>query len=335
MFSPPSFNPSFYSDFAAGMNRKYADIEKRTEGDYQKNLAEAYQRRELGAQVAPDAESTRALQEAQGFSARAGGQQALESAATISAKRFMKPEWLGAAYDSHPDIAGTTNLPPPTGGTGAPAARPPIQFQTLPSPSLIRPQPQAPSQVLSIRPLPALGLREGTSDVKGKGKGGSPRGLEALLPMLVAAMQGGGGGGSPPAQGLKKGTANVKSKGNKGKASKSDGPSPEGLEALLSALAAGGAGGAAAPPMPAAPPGFAAGTPSVEPAPGYPFGAGYLFGATAVPGRGSGTTDTVPAMLAPHEAVLNRAAADMVGRGLIAALNKRGVQQMGMNRGVT
>jgi hypothetical protein len=67
--------------------------------------------------------------------------------------------------------------------------------------------------------------------------------------------------------------------------------------------------------------------------PNYPFGAGYLFGATAVPGEGTGKTDTVPAMLAPHEAVLNRAAADMLGRGLIAALNQRGVKQMGMHRG--
>jgi hypothetical protein len=40
-------------------------------------------------------------------------------------------------------------------------------------------------------------------------------------------------------------------------------------------------------------------------------------------------------MLAPHEAVLNKAAADMLGRGKIAALNARGVQQMGMGRGVT
>jgi hypothetical protein len=75
---------------------------------------------------------------------------------------------------------------------------------------------------------------------------------------------------------------------------------------------------------------FARGTPSVQPRSNYPFGAGYLFGQTAVPGQGSGTTDTVPAMLAPHEAVLNRAAADMLGRGLISALNARGVKQMGM-----
>jgi hypothetical protein len=68
-------------------------------------------------------------------------------------------------------------------------------------------------------------------------------------------------------------------------------------------------------------------------APGYPFGAGYLFGATAVPGQGSGTVDKVPAMLAPHEAVLNKAAADMMGRGKIAALNARGAQQMGLRRG--
>jgi hypothetical protein len=78
------------------------------------------------------------------------------------------------------------------------------------------------------------------------------------------------------------------------------------------------------------PTGFARGVPNVQPAPNYPFGAGYLFGATAVPGQGSGTVDKVPAMLAPHEAVLNRAAADMLGRGLISALNARGVRQMGI-----
>jgi hypothetical protein len=66
---------------------------------------------------------------------------------------------------------------------------------------------------------------------------------------------------------------------------------------------------------------------------GYPFGAGYLFGATAVPGQGSGTVDKVPAMLAPHEAVLNRAAADLMGRGKIAALNAQGARQMGLRRG--
>jgi hypothetical protein len=69
--------------------------------------------------------------------------------------------------------------------------------------------------------------------------------------------------------------------------------------------------------------------------PNYPFGAGYMFGANEVPGQGSGTVDKVPAMLAPHEAVLNKAAADMLGRGLIAALNSRGVKQMGMRRGTT
>lgn len=82
-----------------------------------------------------------------------------------------------------------------------------------------------------------------------------------------------------------------------------------------------------------APPGFARGAPNVprgQSAPGYPFGAGYLFGATAVPGQGSGTVDKVPAMLAPHEAVLNRAAADMLGRGAIAQLNAAGVRKMGL-----
>ena len=175
-------------------------------------------------------------------------------------------------------------------------------------------------------------------------------------------------------QGLKKGSANVKGKGKGDKPSKGgEGGEGGGLEGLLAVLAAarGGAGGpqaasgappslapgAAAPPgfaqgvseisPPAVPPllpmtmprlldtGYAKGTPNVEENSGYPFGAGYLFGQTTVPGQGSGTVDTVPAMLAPHEAVLNKAAADMLGRGLIASLNASGAKQMGMGRGAT
>ena len=36
--------------------------------------------------------------------------------------------------------------------------------------------------------------------------------------------------------------------------------------------------------------------------------------------------DTVPAMLAPGEAVLNKEASDLVGRGVIAAANKAGLE---------
>lgn len=56
----------------------------------------------------------------------------------------------------------------------------------------------------------------------------------------------------------------------------------------------------------------------------------FAKGTARVPGKGSGKVDTVPAKLAPGEAVLNRAAADMTGRGLIAALNKLGAQKMGL-----
>ena len=45
----------------------------------------------------------------------------------------------------------------------------------------------------------------------------------------------------------------------------------------------------------------------------------YAEGATRIPGQGPG--DTVPAMLTPGEAVLNRHAADHLGRDNIAALN--------------
>jgi len=57
---------------------------------------------------------------------------------------------------------------------------------------------------------------------------------------------------------------------------------------------------------------------------------GYAKGVARVPGKGDGTKDTVKAKLAPGEAVLNKAAAEGMGRGLIAALNKMGAKKMGM-----
>lgn len=56
----------------------------------------------------------------------------------------------------------------------------------------------------------------------------------------------------------------------------------------------------------------------------------YRAGATKVPGKGSGKVDTVPAMLAPHEAVLNKGAAEHMGRDNITKLNKIGLAKMGM-----
>jgi hypothetical protein len=57
---------------------------------------------------------------------------------------------------------------------------------------------------------------------------------------------------------------------------------------------------------------------------------GFATGTARVPGKGSPKKDTVPAKLAPGEAVLNAAAAEMLGRGLIAALNAQGARQLGM-----
>lgn len=57
---------------------------------------------------------------------------------------------------------------------------------------------------------------------------------------------------------------------------------------------------------------------------------GFSQGTERVPGHGSGHVDTVPAMLAPGEAVLNRAAAENFGRGNIAQLNAAGARQMGL-----
>lgn len=63
---------------------------------------------------------------------------------------------------------------------------------------------------------------------------------------------------------------------------------------------------------------------------GLSLGRGYAKGIARVPGKGDGKKDTVPAKLAPGEAVLNKSAADRMGRGLIAALNQMGAQKMGL-----
>ena len=85
-------------------------------------------------------------------------------------------------------------------------------------------------------------------------------------------------------------------------------PSSAGLMGALPSLMAmmGGGGG---------------GVPSSQ---GAPFAMGG-----AVPGRGSGKVDTVPAMLAPGEAVLNKPAAEMMGRDKIAKANAAGRTKMG------
>lgn len=51
---------------------------------------------------------------------------------------------------------------------------------------------------------------------------------------------------------------------------------------------------------------------------------GFSAGTAKVPGKGSSKVDTVPAMLAPREAVLNEHAADLIGRDKIAAANAIG-----------
>lgn len=56
----------------------------------------------------------------------------------------------------------------------------------------------------------------------------------------------------------------------------------------------------------------------------------YAKGTARVPGKGDGTKDTVKAKLAPGEAVLNKSAANTLGRGLIQRLNAHGATKMGM-----
>ena len=59
----------------------------------------------------------------------------------------------------------------------------------------------------------------------------------------------------------------------------------------------------------------------------------FKAGTAKVPGKGSSKVDSVPAKLAPGQAVLNAAATAHVGHGLINHLNKMGAQQMGMPPG--
>jgi len=206
------------------------------------------------------------------------------------------------------------------------------------------------------------GSKGGGGSKAAKGGGGTPpAGLEEILPALMAASQGGGAAGpqaadgSPPTMapgaaappGFAEGTSNVVRSAigaladfyHKGLSANptvqhalNQVPGSQTMQRVLQSQAANDAFSAANTAI--MPKGFARGAPNVQPNPGFPFGAGYLFGATAVPGQGSGTVDKVPAMLAPHEAVLNRAAADMLGRGKIAALNAAGTKQMGMRRGM-
>ena len=59
----------------------------------------------------------------------------------------------------------------------------------------------------------------------------------------------------------------------------------------------------------------------------------YANGTGQVPGQGSGAVDTVPAMLAPHEAVLNRGANEIANHmhpGLVEALNAMGAHKMAL-----
>jgi hypothetical protein len=258
--------------------------------------------------------------------------------------------------------------PPPINWTQPPPRRsqlqqPTSQLSSFELPSLLRPPTQHarlglvdPGSILYGREgiADVKPLRKGTASVKGKGKGdkadkggGPPKGLEALLPALMSAMQAAGQGGpsaGPPAPGLRKGTASVKGKGSKADKGDDLPNQPTGLEAILPALMAAAKNRGQAPLDVLSPQGFARGISSVMASQIRQFADGiedvgnggfanYQQGTAAVPGHGTGKVDSVPAMLAPHEAVLNRAAADMVGRGLITMLNEAGAQQMGMRRG--
>jgi hypothetical protein len=63
------------------------------------------------------------------------------------------------------------------------------------------------------------------------------------------------------------------------------------------------------------------------------YGDGHAKGIAKIPGKGDGTVDKVPAMLAPGEAVLNAGAAEHFGRHNIAALNAVGQAKMQAGKG--
>jgi hypothetical protein len=76
-------------------------------------------------------------------------------------------------------------------------------------------------------------------------------------------------------------------------------------------------------------------TPNTSGASQTPDSNGSVFqiharGTSRVKGKGKPNKDTVPAMLAPGEAVLNQGAADHVGRNLIDVLNAIGAHKMAM-----
>ena len=68
----------------------------------------------------------------------------------------------------------------------------------------------------------------------------------------------------------------------------------------------------------------------IKPGKRYSLGYSLKTGTEKVPGKGSGKVDTVDAKLAPGEAVLNKAAAEHLGRGFIKMLNHMGMMKMGM-----
>lgn len=108
----------------------------------------------------------------------------------------------------------------------------------------------------------------------------------------------------------------------------------------MDAATAGGAPGGAPASPGAMPDGwqpyrFAEGTSDV-PAPGggmgMPEAQNYKKGTPKVAGKGDGKTDTTKAMLAPGEAVLNKAAAEHLGRDTIDLLNAAGAKSMGLDQ---
>lgn len=78
-------------------------------------------------------------------------------------------------------------------------------------------------------------------------------------------------------------------------------------------------------------PGMAAGDSMVGDGMGMDV-AGMAAGGGTVPGGGDGTVDTVNAKLAGGEAVLNKAAADFLGRDLIDKVNQAGAIAMGLDQ---
>jgi hypothetical protein len=317
------------TDARSGLERAQANaIPSSTASENQLRNAQSQQTMAQAGQVAPLAQSQIQEAQARGGYYGAEGRSALSNAAVqrtlaLSPLNKAQAQQYTAGVQGKPMTFATP--------TGAPADTPPPPAQSDPLGATVTDdQARLHHQTLvaSQAAQGGVGGAGGASQTSVMG-GNTGVGDDTFAPSAFTntgkfGFQGGNQmqGQRDPVTGLplKKGTANVKAPPGKGKAPP---PKAGGLASLMSALQGAGAGPQA--PMPGSPmagPPPMPGPPSQgAPPQGAPGGMGFMGGVTQVPGQGSGNVDKVPAMLAPHEAVLTHGAANALGRDKIAALN--------------